>query len=72
MRLVFGLISIHALLAESDSIFKLGDQSITVISIHALLAESDGCLVYQLFAIGISIHALLAESDQIPHRGQNS
>ena len=60
---VLGIISIHALLAESDStlhnILKLFP-----ISIHALLAESDqeknnG----HETAPDISIHALLAESD---------
>ncbi len=58
------MISIHALLAESD-VFVLRKITITVdISIHALLAESDandainGCN-----SDFISIHALLAESD---------
>ena len=57
------IISIHALLAESDCAQKIGKNGITI-SIHALLAESDilgnpcaGCPA-------ISIHALLAESDQ--------
>ena len=56
------IISIHALLAESD----YTDTALIVltrISIHALLAESDltdGSTTINLF---ISIHALLAESD---------
>ena len=36
------LISIHALLAESDPI-NLSDIPANLISIHALLAESDKC-----------------------------
>ena len=55
-------ISIHALLAESDS--GHGNWCrVPYISIHALLAESDqpGNIVDA--AIRISIHALLAESD---------
>ena len=56
-------ISIHALLAESDSLSS-SSWGFMLISIHALLAESDvnsdyyGRLCYE-----ISIHALLAESD---------
>ena len=60
-------ISIHALLAESDSccssriIF-----SSYIISIHALLAESDVVHIAEHASPGgISIHALLAESDCI-------
>ena len=56
-------ISIHALLAESDTQSQI-DARVIPISIHALLAESDS----RKAAIGnptlISIHALLAESDQ--------
>ena len=56
-------ISIHALLAESDT-WARGSRVTYVISIHALLAESDGYIGSNVpnFA-GISIHALLAESD---------
>ena len=61
-------ISIHALLAESDSccssriIF-----SSYIISIHALLAESDVVHIAEHASPGgISIHALLAESDHRP------
>ena len=58
------LISIHALLAESDlAVPDLGKRNIGI-SIHALLAESDpkwGCR-YRRYRT-ISIHALLAESD---------
>ena len=57
-------ISIHALLAESDSLTDDVSTGGKIISIHALLAESDvneainGCN-----PDFISIHALLAESD---------
>ena len=57
-------ISIHALLAESDTQGPQSAQQNTAISIHALLAESDliedEALVKEM---QISIHALLAESD---------
>ena len=60
-----GVISIHALLAESDGLspsnFLISDS----ISIHALLAESDANDQKALQAQRISIHALLAESDCI-------
>ena len=57
-------ISIHALLAESDS-DDLGDRLANYcISIHALLAESDVVRVCEfVWGVSISIHALLAESD---------
>ena len=57
-------ISIHALLAESDSLGNVRGCLFCVISIHALLAESDGVHYdnYNLHCV-ISIHALLAESD---------
>ena len=56
------LISIHALLAESD-LPPCGIPDREGISIHALLAESDVLdFVRAQFSI-ISIHALLAESD---------
>ena len=56
------IISIHALLAESDTGAN-ETTDILLISIHALLAESD-CLFSTLYRIiYISIHALLAESD---------
>ena len=60
---VWVLISIHALLAESDlhAGFKAGTQCF--ISIHALLAESDLVAVLNSPHSQISIHALLAESD---------
>ena len=58
------IISIHALLAESD-VFLLRKITITVdISIHALLAESDRKSSRRCVLSGISIHALLAESDK--------
>ena len=58
------LISIHALLAESDA--NAVDQILPGhISIHALLAESDKINpANQTNLPGISIHALLAESDK--------
>ena len=58
------LISIHALLAESD---PLKSESLTTyleISIHALLAESDANSRAERQGQHISIHALLAESDR--------
>ena len=56
-------ISIHALLAESDSSIEEVSKYV-VISIHALLAESDARSVnINPPRIIISIHALLAESD---------
>ena len=59
-------ISIHALLAESDTDAINGCNS-DIISIHALLAESDVHFDnYNLHCV-ISIHALLAESDAIQH-----
>ena len=57
------VISIHALLAESDHDVPQG-VPVVVISIHALLAESDPKrLVRFVPSKSISIHALLAESD---------
>ena len=62
----FFIISIHALLAESD-VNELLEQSASYsISIHALLAESDFRFsAFDFFGFAISIHALLAESDFI-------
>ena len=57
------IISIHALLAESDHYGWSWYDDFTI-SIHALLAESDAQKRYHGSpAAGISIHALLAESD---------
>ena len=56
-------ISIHALLAESDSLDGAIVDLTIDISIHALLAESDPCAWYAPAGAHISIHALLAESD---------
>ena len=56
-------ISIHALLAESDSAFDVLAVSALLISIHALLAESDLRHSADCSCHSISIHALLAESD---------
>ena len=58
------LISIHALLAESDSA-RPGTRQRGAISIHALLAESDVKFSVSGSVISISIHALLAESDRL-------
>ena len=57
-------ISIHALLAESDTTYFDTSSMEDLISIHALLAESDRywpCV--PVVGRAISIHALLAESD---------
>ena len=56
------IISIHALLAESDGIGYIAVLN-TDISIHALLAESDLQSRSPMILLQISIHALLAESD---------
>ena len=56
------IISIHALLAESDRT-KTAKEAAKDISIHALLAESDGGKDDGAEILRISIHALLAESD---------
>ena len=65
MRFLYSLfISIHALLAESDSFGMLPRCLLKRISIHALLAESDRSKPTEQTKTFISIHALLAESDQ--------
>ena len=56
------IISIHALLAESDCEARVAVNA-AVISIHALLAESDRDRAHRRQLFLISIHALLAESD---------
>ena len=58
------VISIHALLAESDAVKSKKGVETIVISIHALLAESDNIPPDSVLIIDISIHALLAESDK--------
>ena len=55
-------ISIHALLAESDTNHERGASNHRI-SIHALLAESDTWQRGSRATYVISIHALLAESD---------
>ena len=61
----YSIISIHALLAESDRQSGALPQPPPHISIHALLAESDLLLcLFLRFLNRISIHALLAESDR--------
>ena len=57
------VISIHALLAESDHDWPPVRDIIQWISIHALLAESDCNFSQKRHPLTISIHALLAESD---------
>ena len=57
------MISIHALLAESDGDKDQVVKCLAHISIHALLAESDSETVPCRPDADISIHALLAESD---------
>ena len=58
------VISIHALLAESDQVKQTCRAKISI-SIHALLAESDSDQeASNQTAQQISIHALLAESDE--------
>ena len=59
------IISIHALLAESDLNSSYGALDGASISIHALLAESDRKVFSIFLPIRISIHALLAESDTV-------
>ena len=61
------VISIHALLAESDPACPPPTFH-AVISIHALLAESDHVVNVCRRAVLISIHALLAESDGRQYR----
>ena len=58
------MISIHALLAESDP-GRAPLSRVIGISIHALLAESDIVATYNILIWIISIHALLAESDAL-------
>ena len=65
------IISIHALLAESDNLRVVDGSKSSIISIHALLAESDVTVLGIQHKVGISIHALLAESDHsapVPRR----
>ena len=62
MRWALKLISIHALLAESDR-GQRPNWGECLISIHALLAESDNHNLNLPSKPIISIHALLAESD---------
>ena len=62
-RAAKAIISIHALLAESDCTRAGAWGSALRISIHALLAESDRAAVGAPVYAAISIHALLAESD---------
>ena len=57
------LISIHALLTESDDLLLGHLRAFGPISIHALLTESDCGTDFTFSYIGISIHALLTESD---------
>ena len=61
--LMVQVISIHALLAESDLFRSFSPSLGEGISIHALLAESDIDKIKGGEPQEISIHALLAESD---------
>ena len=62
--IMYALISIHALLAESDERANRLAHTPPKISIHALLAESDLIALFDFPIVpAISIHALLAESD---------
>ena len=63
------LISIHALLAESDAATQRLFRCYPI-SIHALLAESDYMASYPQCITDISIHALLAESDLFLRSGR--
>ena len=56
-------ISIHALLAESDSQQPLGTTRTTYFYPRSPCGERRGCAQYCTRAREISIHALLAESD---------
>ena len=56
------VISIHALLTESD-VTSHRHRPIRHISIHALLTESDAGVCTSVGLLYISIHALLTESD---------
>ena len=66
------IISIHALLAESDNLRVVDGSKSSIISIHALLAESDVTVLGIQHKVGISIHALLAESDSQQPPGTTS
>ena len=65
------VISIHALLAESDA-KQLGLGACQALSIHALLAESDPSGGTPGRDPGLSIHALLAESDPLRLPGRKN
>ena len=69
MKSLSEVISIHALLAESDRFRAVQNTQINI-SIHALLAESDENSSNMLCSVEISIHALLAESD-LENRAQD-
>ena len=57
-RATYVEISIHALLAESDTIFSRIHQERQIISIHALLAESDGRIGFLIFPSSIFLSTL--------------
>ena len=66
------IISIHALLAESDMCHRVDTKKVCI-SIHALLAESDKpTIIHDVSNSSISIHALLAESDDSGNRNLTS
>ena len=66
------VISIHALLAESDYPIYTLLAAPCAISIHALLAESDIIPICMSVTASISIHALLAESDPAVRRNKTA
>ena len=63
ITIIILLISIHALLTESDFLILFITIIILLISIHALLTESDTSCSLRYWSRAISIHALLTESD---------
>ena len=68
---IFG-ISIHALLAESDStMMELYRRQVLFLSTLSLRRATNQCKIYQQ-TCGISIHALLAESDERANRLANA
>ena len=61
---VHALISIHALLAESDDTLSTPNRPEEQFLSTLSLRRATGCGQYYIRARGISIHALLAESDE--------
>ena len=65
-----GLISIHALLAESDVYLARVFAAADYFYPRSPCGERPSIIILDEYQKEISIHALLAESDQIPHRGR--